>query len=153
MSKDWLNTKVTNHVQELLTDDYYTVEVSFNQHFESKTIDRLYTYKVDNRLTIEEDDMVVVLAKGDFKVCKVIKKHAHAEIDFSANYKYQYVVSKVDTSLYDELQARAVKIEQAVVAMQKNSIKRELLNEFATSYNTEDLAKLEAEIGTKLIAK
>ena len=125
--------KMNNHEEELLLDDYYTVGVIFSSDATSKP----YTYKVDNSLDLQVDDLVVVVANDQYKLVKVVKRHETNQVDFASNYVYKYVIDKVDFTRYDELKERSKKIRQTLDESKRRTLKTTLVTQFKEGLDEE----------------
>lgn len=77
---------------------FYTVGAQF------AGTNQIYTYKVDKSIGLSLDDFVVVKPRGNYAVAKVMRvDYEDSAIDPKAPFEYQYIVQKVDSTLFDEL--------------------------------------------------
>jgi hypothetical protein len=90
-----------------------TASVSFGD----RNAGGLYTYKVPPHLTLEKDDTVVVQvnAHDTFKVGKVTKIDAVADIDPAADFTYRWVIQKVDTDFAEKMHEEEQLLERKFV--------------------------------------
>jgi hypothetical protein len=139
---NWLDSN--KHSVELLTDDYYTIGVQF------AGTDQLYTYKVDKSITVEVGNFVVVKPRGKFAVAEVLIVNEKNVIDFSATFTYEYIVQVVNSAKFDELNLRSTRIKEAIVEMQRRSMKKQLLSEFIKDVSSDDIKMLESDFNIKL---
>ena len=88
----------------------------------------MYTYKVPPHLTLEKGDTVVVQvgSNNTFKVGKVTKVDAIADIDPAAEFEYRWVIQKVDTdfvrAMEEEEQLLERKFAQAELMQKLESV-------------------------------
>lgn len=137
---------MNKHEEELILSDYYTVGVVFSNEPTSKQ----YTYKVDKSMELKEEDLVVILADGQFKIVRVRSIHAEPNIDFSSNVDYKYIVDKVDLTVYNKLQARSKEIKKTLDESKRRTLKKTLTEQFAEGLGKDDVKALEnAGVETK----
>ena len=76
-----------------------------------------YTYKVPPHLTLEKNDIVVVQVGGSlaFKVGKVTKVDALADIDPAAGFEYRWIIQKVDTDFAKAMEEEEQLLERKFV--------------------------------------
>lgn len=141
------------HLLSLLQTDYVTVQVSFNSHTHKgmhlpqqinfgDSVDlvdkygKLYTYKCAD-LTIKAGELAIVHVAGGFKLVTVMVVDKEPQIDLDADFTYQWIVQKVDTTTYDKLNESEAKFNKALVEVEKVS-QRDLLMKKVTEGLPED---------------
>lgn len=127
------------HEEELLVNDYYTVSVIFDLN----ATNCLYTYKVDNSIDLEIDDYVVVKTDTVLKVVQVREVHEAAQIDYSSNYQYKYIIDKVNLTTYNRLIERSNTIKKILEKSKRNTLKSTLVSQFREGLNIGDVKALE----------
>jgi hypothetical protein len=78
---------------------------------------RYYTYKVPPHLTLEKGDHVVVQVRDHltFKVGKVTKVDAIADIDPAAEFEYRWIIQKVETDFAKAMEEEEQQLERKFV--------------------------------------
>jgi hypothetical protein len=76
-----------------------------------------YTYKVPPHLTLEKGDYVVVQVRDyfTFKVGKVAKVDAIADIDPAAEFEYRWIIQKVETDFAKAMEEEEQQLERKFV--------------------------------------
>ena len=99
-----------------------------------------YTYKVPEGMELAEGDQVVVQSPIDgLVVVSVVSVSDDAGIDLDANFKYKWIVSKVDTAGYDDLLAKEAAIEQDLKKLRrKAAIKKQIAALMIEAENLDD---------------
>lgn len=93
----------------LLQKNFTTVDVVFedevsiqelrtpSSHYHSHSY---YTYKADLDLNLQAGDFVIVHARDELKIVRVIDVHSEPKIDPNAKFTYKWVVQKIDAQAY-----------------------------------------------------
>jgi len=134
---------MNKHQEELLLDDYYTVGIIFSTEATAKR----YTYKVDKSMSVEEDDYVVVLADGEYKVVKIAEVHDEIQIDFNTNFAYKYIIDKIDFSTYEKLKERSIVIAKTLTESSRRQLKSELVTNLIEDLDDDAVKKLTSQCG------
>jgi len=129
-----------NHEEELLLNDYYTVGVVFS----NETLAKQYTYKVDNKIELEAEDLVVILADTQFKIVRVRIVHDEPNINFASSVSYKYIVDKVDLTIYNELNKRSKQIKKTLDESKRRTLKKTMVENFKEGLGNDDIKALTA---------
>ena len=116
------------HLLALLQSGYTTIEVVFNDNgAKSKT----YTYKARLEDNIQVGDRVVVdsPSKG-MTVVEVTAVHKTAKIDLDAPFTYKWIVQKIDSTAYDETQAKEAEFLETMMEVERVHQRELLLSKF-----------------------
>ena len=74
--------------------------------------EKSYTYKVPEGMELAEGDLAVVDAPSSgYTIVKVTKVHDESGIDIDAQFRYKWLVSKVDTASYTALLEKETQME------------------------------------------
>lgn len=113
-----------NGLASLLFDEVKTIEVQFSGE------PKRYVYKTLDDSIVEGDSVVVLPPKG-LSIAKVTKVHSVNKIDLNAPYSYKWIVSKVDTTQYNQLLEKEEAFEDSLRGAQQkalvNNAKEELM--------------------------
>ena len=139
--------KMSKHQEELLLNDYYTIGVVFSSDVTAKQ----YTYKVDKSMKVEEEDYVVVLADGQYKIVMVASIHEENQIDFNTNFAYKYIVDVLDFTTYDKLKERSKIISKTLTESNRRKLKSELLENLTDGLDKKTIKKLTASCGNDFL--
>lgn len=122
-----------NGLASLLFEDVKTIEVQFSGE------PKRYVYKTLDNSIVEGDSVVVLPPKG-LSIARVCKVHTVNKIDLNAPYSYKWIVSKVDTTQYNQLIEKEEAFEDSLrVAQQKavvNNAKEELMLQLGIDEDT-----------------
>lgn len=106
----------TQNIASLFIDKCKTIEVVF----ETGNGERTYTYKTVEDL--EVDDLVIVKVHGKYKITKVAVVHKVPQIDLNSDINYQWIVQKLDTSRYDEMNRKEAEFRDQMLVIEQKSI-------------------------------
>lgn len=136
-----------NHLVELLAKNFYTIGINFEHSSKS------YTYKVPFEIKLEVDDKVIVDSTSGLTIVNVVRVDEDASgIDLSLDVKYKFIVQKLDTTLYDELNEKDKKISNVIAQGAREKAKQELLEQYTGTLNEEQVKALE-ECGVKSLKR
>jgi hypothetical protein len=132
----------TENIASMMIENLKTIAVKF------PTTNKRYTYKtVDD---FEVGDFVVVKAQGEFKVVEVVEVHKVPQIDVESNIKYQWVIQKVDTASYDEMNLREEKFADHLLEIQQKAVRANATKMLAEKLGVEESDLLKASELLKL---
>lgn len=135
----------TQNMITLLQKDFYTVGAKF------AGTNQVYTYKVPNKVKLEKGDHVVTRCgiKG-YGVAKIERVDAIPQIDPHANFKYAWIVQKVEAAAYDAQLKLEAELEKELLQVE-TAHQREALVDKMTKHLPEDseAAKVFKSIRTK----
>lgn len=115
----------TQNIAALLMESCKTIGVRFKGEQ-----DKIYTYKTTEDFNV--DDYAIVFARGQFKTVKVMEVHKVPMLDMGSNLNYQWVVQKIDTTKYDELNALEAEFQEHLLELEQRAVRAnamELLTE------------------------
>lgn len=109
----------------LLTEGYTTVCVKFKE-----TDVKTYTYKVMKSDNVVAGDSVVVNSPSQgLVVVTVVEAHVEPRIDINANFKYQWIVQKVDTTNYKKRSDLEERLAQSLLEIERQKQRQQLAME------------------------
>lgn len=109
----------------LLTEGYTTVNVRFKE-----TDTKTYTYKVMKSDGVAAGDSVVVNSPSHgLVVVTVVEAHVEPRIDINANFKYQWIVQKVDTAAYKKRLDLEERLSQSLLEVERQKQRQQLAME------------------------
>ena len=124
----------------LLQENITTIGVRLNGSYKS------YTYKT--RISdIEEGDFVVVLGAKELTIGEVIKVDDVPNIDPNADFKYKWVVQKVDTGIFDQLTEKDEEAYKLLIEAEKKVAKDKLVNLYKETLGLENQSDLKKLLG------
>jgi len=138
-----------HHQEELLLNDYYTIGVAFS----TEATSMLYTYKVDKSMKVEEEDFVVVVANGEYKIVQVKEVHEENQIDFNTNFSYKYIINKIDFTTYNKLKERSQIITKTLTESKRRKLKSELLENLTEGLDKDEVKKLSESCGSDFLGE
>lgn len=107
------------------------------------TPQRAYVYKCHNSMVVEQGQQAVVMTDGGMRIVTVVKVDDFADIDLNADYDYKWVVSVIDTTVYDDLLDKEAKFNRLVTEARRTKVREETLASFKSVLPTEgEAAKL-----------
>jgi len=140
---------MSKHQEELLLNDYYTIGVAFS----TEATAMFYTYKVDKSMKIEEEDFVVVIANGEYKIVQVKEVHEENQIDFNTNFSYKYIINKIDFTTYNKLKERSQVIAKTLTESKRRKLKSELLDNLTEGLDKDEVKKLSESCSSDFLGK
>lgn len=146
------------HLLTLLQDNFVTVKVQFQRREENTGTPRSgvwsdacnfgtkkYTYKALRGLNLVAGDHVIVPAAGGMAVVKVADIDENLDIDLDANHEYQWVVQKLDTTVYDRLQKEAKEFYEVQLAVEREKQRKTFQDAYIKDLPPESPARLKFE--------
>ena len=130
----------TSNIASLLMENCKTISVYFKEDTDKK-----YVFKTTEILN--KGDLVVVKTKGCYKLAKVYEAHIVPQIDLNSTNCYEWIVSKVDTTQYEELNALEKEFSDHLLQLEQRSVRAN-----AMLMLTEELG-IKSNILTKAINK
>jgi hypothetical protein len=104
---------------------------------------RAYVYKCHNSMEVSQGQQVVVMTDYGLRIVTVVKVDDFADIDLNADYDYKWVVSVIDTAVYDDLLDKEAKFNRLVTEARRTKVREETLAAFKSVLPTEgEAAKL-----------
>lgn len=138
-----------NHIIALMRDNYYTVEITYGLGDVRNPAERTYTFKVAKELTLNVGDAVVLPADSNNKpytIGYVSVVHADGELDFALDVDFKWIVSKVDTTVFDRIGAEEAELRAAIVRGRKAQVRNQM-RAAIEAYNPEIVKLLGASNG------
>jgi hypothetical protein len=124
----------TENLASLMIEGLKTVGAIFST---SPLAENLKTYTYKTLHTFNKGDLAVVNVNGVFKVVTITEIHDSPQIDIRANYKYQWIVSKVDTKDYEALTQAEEDFQKELRKVEHSSYKARAKELLAASLNVE----------------
>lgn len=104
---------------------------------------RAYVYKCHNSMAVGQGQQAVVMTDGGMRIVTVVKVDDFADIDLNADYDYKWVVSVINTAVYDDLLDKEAKFNRLVTEARRTKVREETLASFKSVLPTEgEAAKL-----------
>ena len=137
--KSKVNKVNITHLLTLLQENYTTLDVEFQE-----TPGKGYTYKVSNdiKATLEKGSYVVIDARGSFKVAKVMEVHDTPQIDVDSPFSLKWVVSKVDTTAYNDQLTREAEATKLLEDAKRRKAREEALKTLVGDVGIEEVRRL-----------
>ena len=106
-----------------------------------------YTYKIPLSVELQEGDRVVVsLPNGALKIARVTEAHENPRIEYGSDIIYNWIVQKVDTQAFEEIQAAEKDLASKISHLQAEEVKRQYLSSLSPEM-IEALTPKEAVLG------
>lgn len=127
----------------LFQENMTTVKVVFDtSDFEDHKEDleyleggRKYTYKIHKGMTLSIGDWVVVPARGDLNIVRVVEIDDEPDLDYDSNtIKYQWVIQRIDLDSYYELMEGEEKFKKMLLNVKKNQVRKDIENMLVEKY-------------------
>ncbi|QDB70914.1 hypothetical protein [Pseudomonas virus PBPA162] len=104
-----------------------------------------YSYKVDNDMGVQVNDVVVVPASGRLKLALVVQVDETPDIDLTVNWEYQWVAAKVDLSNFYAMLDKEKRFKTLMFEAERAKQRESMLNDIKALLPTEgeagDLAR------------
>lgn len=128
---------------ELLLENFYTVKVVFaNSNNEYIHTSKHYTYKVHRSMQLAVNDFVLVRANSEVKLVQVVAVDSEADIDYGANFKYNWAFQKVELNRLEQLEELDRRVKKSVETLRRRQMKRDLLKELTGEIGEDELKQL-----------
>jgi hypothetical protein len=125
------------NIAAILREDAKTIQVGFE--LASETAGKLYTY-VTHLPLVPGDIIVVPVASSGWKVAKVISVDDDLLIEPNADYRYSWVIARVDMDAANANQQRNREIEAHLAASYRVSARQAYAMQFLGNASPEVLA-------------
>lgn len=124
------------HLITLLQEGYTTCKAKFAVGGKD------YTYKLPLDMGVNVGDHVVVEVNGEYKVVLISTIHPEPEIDIRAPYALKWVVSKVDTTRYQDQMAREQQALEHLQKQERATAKKRAIEQLMGLVDAEELKKI-----------
>tara|TARA_R110000822_G_scaffold84867_4_gene199065 strand:+ start:1773 stop:2204 length:432 start_codon:yes stop_codon:yes gene_type:complete len=107
----------TKNISALLMQSCKTIGV----RFKGNDITKIYVYK-----TVEDfivDDYAIVFSNNQFKTVKVMEVHNVPQLDMDSDTSYQWIVQKIDTTKYDELNGLEAEFQDHLLEIEQQAVR------------------------------
>lgn len=111
------------HLLALLQSGYTTIQVVFEGS------NKPYTYKARGQI-IADDYVVVNSPSKGLVICKVVGVDKTPRIDIDADFTYQWIVQKVDTTEYNRVKEQEREFMDTLLEIERARQKDILMNSF-----------------------
>ena len=102
--------------------------------------EKSYTYKVPEGMELAEGDLAVVDApSAGYTIVKVTKVHDESGIDIDAQFRYKWLVSKVDTASYTALLEKEAQMEADLKKLRSKVAVKKQIKSLLGELDGEDL--------------
>lgn len=127
-----------NHLVSLMQEGFTTVAVVFARDTRAEFPvgqQRSYTYKCPSDVaeSLTAGDLVIVPPSNDTKlpsIATVVRVDDEPELNFEGDIQYKWLIGKVDTSRYDDIQKK----EKAMVKVLRDSERQRQREQLLESY-------------------
>jgi hypothetical protein len=140
----------------MFQEDMTTIKVIFDaEGFENFVIDKdqyeqfgqkEYSYKARKSDKIQAGDYVVVPASGNLKVVRVTKVDEVADIDYNANFKYQWIIGKVHFSDYINSIDSESKFYAVLREGEKKRMRKQIIDQLKEQYGDDLIESAAAQL-------
>lgn len=110
-------------------------------------------YRYKSNIPLEVGDFVIVQVNEEFKVVKVSSIDTHQVIETNCTYPLRWIVSKVDVSGYERLQAHDKTCSDAINVAESKRQRASMLAALKEDYSEEEFSALCAATDIKSLTK
>ena len=135
-----------HHLISLLQTNYTTIKVKF-PNGRGGTSDKDYTYKVPLDAKVQVEDYVVVdTSTTGYAIAQVVKVDESPDINLDAQYRYSWIIQKVELAAYYERREREQRINQQLFKLEQRKQQANIVEQFRAMLRDSDLTAFESVI-------